>query len=52
VVVASYLLSDGLFQDRLGVSGADVVTRPLGTHDAMVRLIASRFRYARVQAVA
>ena len=52
VVAASYLLSDGLFQDRLGVSGADVVTRPLGTHDAMVRLIASRFRYASVQAVA
>ena len=32
VVVASYLLSDGLFQDRLRDSGADVVTDPLGTH--------------------
>jgi sirohydrochlorin ferrochelatase len=48
VVVASYLLSDGLFQDRLRVSGADVVTEPLGTHDGLVRLIASRFRRARL----
>jgi sirohydrochlorin ferrochelatase len=48
VVVASYLLSDGLFQDRLRVSGADVVTEPLGTHPGLVRLITSRFRRARV----
>jgi sirohydrochlorin ferrochelatase len=48
VVVASYLLSDGLFQDRLRASGADVVTEPLGTHPGLVRLIASRFRRARV----
>jgi sirohydrochlorin ferrochelatase len=48
VVVASYLLSDGLFQDRLRVSGADVVTEPLGTHPGLVRLIANRFRRARV----
>ena len=48
VVVASYLLSDGLFQDRLRCSGADAVAEPLGTHPAMVRLIASRFRRARV----
>jgi len=44
VVVASYLLSDGLFQDRLRVSGADIVTAPLGTHPGLVRLIASRFQ--------
>jgi sirohydrochlorin ferrochelatase len=44
VVLASYLLSDGLFQDRLHTSGADLVTRPLGDHPAMVRLIANRFR--------
>ena len=44
VVVASYLLSEGLFQDRLRLSGADVVTEPLGTHPGMARLIASRFR--------
>ena len=48
VVVASYLLSDGLFQDRLRDSGADGVADPLGTHPAMVRLIANRFRRARV----
>jgi sirohydrochlorin ferrochelatase len=48
VAVASYLLSDGLFQDRLCNSGADVVTEPLGTHGGLVRLIASRFRRARL----
>ena len=48
VVVASYLLADGLFQDRLRASGADVVTEPLGTHPGVARLIASRFRRARL----
>ena len=50
IVVASYLLSDGLFQDRLQASGADVVTEPLGTHPRLVRLIASRFSRARYSA--
>jgi sirohydrochlorin ferrochelatase len=48
VVVASYLLSDGLFQDRLRCSGADAVAEPLGSHPSMVRLIVNRFRRARV----
>ncbi|MET0456331.1 MAG: sirohydrochlorin chelatase [Mycobacterium sp.] len=48
VVVASYLVADGLFQDRLRTSGADLVTEPLGTHPGIVRLIASRFRRARL----
>jgi sirohydrochlorin ferrochelatase len=48
VVVASYLLSEGMFQDRLRASGADVVTEPLGTHPGLVRLIANRFRRSRV----
>jgi sirohydrochlorin ferrochelatase len=48
VAVASYLLADGLFQDRLRASGADIVGDPLGIHPGMVRLIASRFRRARV----
>jgi sirohydrochlorin ferrochelatase len=48
VVVASYLLADGLFQDRLRAAGADVVTEPLGLHPGTVRLIASRFRRARL----
>lgn len=52
VFVASYLLADGLFQDRLRASGADVVTEPLGTHPGVVRLIASRFRRARLPVAA
>jgi sirohydrochlorin ferrochelatase len=52
IAVASYLLSDGLFQDRLQTSGAGIVTAPLGTHPGLVRLIASRFRRAPVPAAA
>ena len=48
VVVASYLLSEGLFQDRLRDSGADRVTDPLGTHPGVARLIANRFLRARI----
>lgn len=46
VVIASYLLADGLFQARLGGAGADIVTAPLGLHPGMVRLIATRFQRA------
>ncbi len=46
VVVASYLLADGLFQERLNDCGADLVTRPLGTHPGVARLLADRFREA------
>jgi sirohydrochlorin ferrochelatase len=46
VVVASYLLADGLFQDRLRAAGADIVTAPLGLHPGIIRLIASRFQRA------
>ncbi|OBH89850.1 sirohydrochlorin chelatase [Mycobacterium sp. E2989] len=46
VVVASYLLADGLFQERLHACGADLVSRPLGTHPGLARLIANRFRRA------
>ena len=46
VVVASYLLSEGLFQDRLRASGADLVTDPLGTHTGITRLISNRFQRA------
>ncbi|OBB66518.1 sirohydrochlorin chelatase [Mycobacterium sp. 852014-50255_SCH5639931] len=46
VVVASYLLADGLFQERLHGCGADLVSRPLGTHPGLARLIANRFRRA------
>jgi sirohydrochlorin ferrochelatase len=46
VVVASYLLADGLFQGVLDASGADLISRPLGTHPGLARLIASRFQRA------
>lgn len=46
VAVASYLLADGLFQQRLHDCGADLVTKPLGTHPELARLVASRFRRA------
>jgi sirohydrochlorin ferrochelatase len=46
VAIASYLLADGLFQERLRGCGADLVSRPLGTHPRLSRLIANRFRRA------
>lgn len=46
VVVASYLLADGLFQQRLHRCGADLVSEPLGTHPGLARLVANRFRRA------
>ncbi|MEB4208972.1 sirohydrochlorin chelatase [Mycobacterium sp. 94-17] len=46
VVVASYLLADGLFQQRLHSCGADLVSEPLGTHPGLARLVANRFRRA------
>jgi sirohydrochlorin ferrochelatase len=46
VAVASYLLAEGLFQERLRSCGADLVSRPLGTHPRLARLIANRFRRA------
>jgi sirohydrochlorin ferrochelatase len=46
VAVASYLLADGLFQQRLYSCGADLVSQPLGTHPGLARLIANRFRRA------
>ena len=52
VAVASYLLADGLFQDRLRSCGADLITAPLGGHPGVARLIASRFRLARVSLAA
>ncbi|HTY32661.1 sirohydrochlorin chelatase [Mycobacterium sp.] len=46
VVVASYLLADGLFQQRLRAGGADLVSQPLCTHPGLARLVANRFRRA------
>ncbi|WP_375482581.1 sirohydrochlorin chelatase [uncultured Mycobacterium sp.] len=47
VVVASYLLADGLFQQQLRNCGADIVTDPLGNHPRLARLIANHFQRAR-----
>ncbi|MQY09008.1 sirohydrochlorin chelatase [Actinomadura macrotermitis] len=49
VVVASYLLAPGHFQDRLEGAGADHVTRPLGAHDALARLVLRRYDQARLR---
>ncbi|EME51597.1 MULTISPECIES: sirohydrochlorin chelatase [Rhodococcus] len=46
VFVASYLLADGLFHARLADAGADGVAAPLGVHEAVVRLVAQRYRSA------
>jgi sirohydrochlorin ferrochelatase len=46
VAVVSYLLADGLFQQRLHSCGADLVSQPLGTHPGLAWLIANRFRRA------
>ena len=43
VVIASYLLADGLFQRRLREAGADLVTEPLGTHPGIAQVVADRF---------
>ncbi|RRR44147.1 sirohydrochlorin chelatase [Mycolicibacter terrae] len=43
VVIASYLMADGLFQRRLHDAGADLVTAPLGTHPGLARIVADRF---------
>ncbi|MBW8482784.1 sirohydrochlorin chelatase [Actinomadura parmotrematis] len=52
VVVASYLLAPGHFQDRLETAGADHVTRPLGDHDALARLVLRRYDQARLRMTA
>ncbi|WP_370946860.1 sirohydrochlorin chelatase [Amycolatopsis sp. cg5] len=51
VAVASWLLAPGLFQRRVGASGADVVAEPLGDHDLIADLVRRRYhsvRHARV----
>lgn len=46
VFIASYLLSHGLFHERLHEAGADGVAEPIGVHPAVVRLITARYRAA------
>ncbi|MFW5470477.1 sirohydrochlorin chelatase [Knoellia sp. CPCC 206435] len=42
VAVASYLLAEGFFHDRLADAGADHVTPPLGDDDAVLAVVLSR----------
>jgi sirohydrochlorin ferrochelatase len=46
IMVASYLLADGLFQQQLQNCGADIISDPLGTHPGLAQLIAHRFQQA------
>ena len=46
VAVASYLMSEGMFQERLHAAGADIVSEPLGTNPGLAHLIAEQFRRA------
>lgn len=43
VVVVNYLLSPGLFADKVRASGADVVPEPIGIHPAVARLVLERY---------
>lgn len=42
IAIASYLLAPGFFHQRLLDAGADVVSPPIGVHDALARLILGR----------
>jgi sirohydrochlorin ferrochelatase len=44
IVVAAYLLVDGLFHRSLHEAGADAVTAPLITHPAVTDLVLHRYR--------
>ncbi|WP_328323989.1 MULTISPECIES: sirohydrochlorin chelatase [unclassified Streptomyces] len=47
VAVAEYLLAPGFFARRAARSGACLTSAPLGTHDALARLVALRYDEAR-----
>ena len=46
VAVASWLLAPGLFQRQLDACGTDLVGAPLSDHDAVLGLVADRYRAA------
>lgn len=46
VVIASYLLAPGYFQDRLRNCGAEAVSSPLGAHPDLADMIAARYSSA------
>ncbi|WP_406195601.1 sirohydrochlorin chelatase [Kitasatospora sp. NBC_01560] len=47
VAVATYLLGPGFFADRAAGTSALWTTAPLGTHDALARLVGERYDHAR-----
>ncbi|WP_245974617.1 sirohydrochlorin chelatase [Thermomonospora umbrina] len=49
VAVAAYLLAPGFFHGRMAVAGADMVSPPIGAHDAVARLILRRYDEARAR---
>lgn len=44
VIAASYVLAPGHFADVISRAGADIVTAPLAPHDALVDIVAERYR--------
>jgi sirohydrochlorin ferrochelatase len=44
VAVSAYLIAEGHFWNRITAAGAEVTTRPLGTHPALIDLLAERFK--------
>ncbi|MFB7380723.1 sirohydrochlorin chelatase, partial [Kitasatospora purpeofusca] len=50
VAVATHLLAPGFFADRAAATGARWTSAPLGTHEALARLIALRYDEARARA--
>jgi sirohydrochlorin ferrochelatase len=52
VVVLNYLLSPGLFADKVAACPADVVPAPLGAHPAVARLVLERYDAAVAAATA
>jgi sirohydrochlorin ferrochelatase len=43
VAVATYLLAPGVFASRLAAAGADVLSTPLGPHEAVAQLVLLRY---------
>ncbi|MBC6459380.1 sirohydrochlorin chelatase [Actinomadura sp. HBU206391] len=43
IAIASYLIAPGFFHERVLAAGADDVSRPLGVHRALARLIVHRY---------
>jgi sirohydrochlorin ferrochelatase len=48
VAVASYLLAPGHFQSLLAAAAGDVLSEPLGSHEAVARLVLARYEAARL----